>query len=230
MPSTEIHFSLWNNANVERFNESRRAQEEIEDGIRRERCCDSATRIAQIDDPAAAQPSSDATFRSADTTSSPSSPSIPGRKSKYSKPHPAFKKISRVHKTHIAAGEEGVELHDIINSHVAGSASHSLDLDLSRRFQALKSPPLAPSLSLPKPSPPLHQVDDKLKAVVGDDLSARFTALRGSLHPSSSPSFSPSVASANLVPSGTSLACNGRDRDPSCSNPDDEEDEVEKII
>ncbi|OWM64356.1 hypothetical protein CDL15_Pgr020322 [Punica granatum] len=37
------------------------------------------------------------------------------------------------------------------------------------------------------------------------------------------------MAFANPVPSGTSLACDGRDRDPSCSSLDDEEDEVEKI-
>ncbi|OWM84525.1 CRS2-associated factor 1, chloroplastic [Punica granatum] len=105
-PPTEIRFSRWNNANAERFNERRRAQQEIENDIRRGRRFDSATRIAQIDDPAAAQPSSEATFKSAGTPSSPSSPSIPGRKSKYSKPHPAFKKISRVQKTQIDGGTD----------------------------------------------------------------------------------------------------------------------------
>ncbi|OWM67995.1 hypothetical protein CDL15_Pgr017563 [Punica granatum] len=118
----------------------------------------------------------------------------------------------------------------MVDSHVARSTSHSLDPNLSRRFQALKSHPSAPSLSRPKPSPPPPQVDNKLKAVLGNDLSARFAALRGSLHPSSSSSSSPFVASENLVPLGISLACDGRDRDPSCSNPNDEEDEVEKII
>ncbi|XP_031372826.1 protein virilizer homolog [Punica granatum] len=130
----------------------------------------------------------------------------------------------------LQAAHDDVLLKLSLNSHVARSASHSLDPDLSRRFQSLKSPPPAPSLSRPKPSPPPPQVDDELKTVLADDLSARFAALRGSLHPSSSSSSSPSVASTNLVPSGSSLACDGRGRDPSCSNPDDEEDEVEKII
>ncbi|PKI57561.1 hypothetical protein CRG98_022032 [Punica granatum] len=89
----------------------------------------------------------------------------------------------------------------------------------SCHFEALKSPPPAPSLTRPKPPPPPPQVDDELKAVLGDDLSTRFAALRGSLHPFSSSSSSPSVASANLVPSRTSLACDGRVRDPSYSNP-----------
>ncbi|OWM68228.1 hypothetical protein CDL15_Pgr004710 [Punica granatum] len=69
-----------------------------------------------------------------------------------------------------------------------------------------------------KPSPPPPQVVDELKAILGDDLSARFAALRDSLHPSSFSSSSHSVVSVNLVPSGISLACDGRDRDPSCSN------------
>ncbi|OWM73692.1 hypothetical protein CDL15_Pgr026792 [Punica granatum] len=116
-----------------------------------------------------------------------------------------------------------------LNSHVARLASHSLDLDLSRRFQALKSPPPSPSLSRPKPSPPPPQVDDELKVVLGDDLSARFAALR---FPSSFLiliifSFCDFRESS---PSRTSLACDGRDRDSSCSNPNNEEDEVEKII
>ncbi|PKI48387.1 hypothetical protein CRG98_031240 [Punica granatum] len=100
-----------------------------------------------------------------------------------------------------------------------------------RHFEAFKSPRPTPSFSRPKPSPPLPQVDDdELKAILGDDHSPRFVALGGSLYPSLSSSSSHFVASANLVPSGTSFACDGRDLDPSCSNPNNEEDEVEKII
>ncbi|PKI76392.1 hypothetical protein CRG98_003187 [Punica granatum] len=95
---------------------------------------------------------------------------------------------------------------------------------------ALKSPPPTPSLPRPKPSPPPPQVDDGLKAVPGDDFSARFVTLGGYRHLLLSSSSSHYVASANLVPSGTSLACDGRDRDPSCSNPGNEENEVKKII
>ncbi|KAF8022834.1 hypothetical protein BT93_F0373 [Corymbia citriodora subsp. variegata] len=105
-PPTEIRFSRWNNANAERFNERRRAQQEIEDDIRRERRFNSATRIVQADDPAAggeaAAPvsSSPDTFHSIGTPSSPSSPSIPGKKSKYSKDrHPAFRRISQTRRT-----------------------------------------------------------------------------------------------------------------------------------
>ncbi|PKI63002.1 hypothetical protein CRG98_016641 [Punica granatum] len=105
-PPTKIRFSRWNNANAERFNEYRCSQYEIEDDIRRERCFNSATKMAQIDDPDTAQPSSDATFKSTSNSSSPSSPSIPSRKSKYSQPHPAFKKISKVQKTQIAGSTD----------------------------------------------------------------------------------------------------------------------------
>ncbi|KAK4754984.1 hypothetical protein SAY87_008741 [Trapa incisa] len=100
---TIIRFSRWNNANAERFNERRRAQQEIEDEIRRERRFESATRIAQIhesyDAAAPSSPADGAAFRSTGTPSSPSSPSIPGRKSKYSVSHPAFKKISKTQRT-----------------------------------------------------------------------------------------------------------------------------------
>lgn len=105
-PPTEIRFSRWNNANAERFNERRRAQQEIEDDIRRERRFNSATRIAQVDDQATGGDTattianSPDTFHSRGTPSSPSSPSIPGKKSKYSKDqHPAFRRISQTRRT-----------------------------------------------------------------------------------------------------------------------------------
>ncbi|OWM77107.1 hypothetical protein CDL15_Pgr013198 [Punica granatum] len=47
----------------------------------------------------------------------------------------------------LQAAHDDVLLKLFLNSHVARSTSHSLDLDLSYRFQALKSPSPAPSLS-----------------------------------------------------------------------------------
>ncbi|KAK3210654.1 hypothetical protein Dsin_015360 [Dipteronia sinensis] len=93
-PSTEVRFSRWNNAHYEKFNQRQRAQQEIEDEIRRHRRFDSATKIAQSSDSDTVK--NDVVFRSTGTPSSPSKPSIPGRKSKYSKPqnpdnHPAFR-------------------------------------------------------------------------------------------------------------------------------------------
>ncbi|KAM1180634.1 hypothetical protein ACFX13_020020 [Malus domestica] len=51
-PPTEVRFALWNNANAEKFNQRRRAQQEIEDDIRRERRFESATRIVTLSDSA----------------------------------------------------------------------------------------------------------------------------------------------------------------------------------
>ncbi|XP_006451251.2 CRS2-associated factor 1, chloroplastic, partial [Citrus clementina] len=105
-PATEIRFSRWNNANAEEFNQRRRAQQEIEDDIRRHRRFDSATKITQSYDSSTSTATNGVAFKSAGTPSSPSRPSIPGRKSKYSKPatnssvdHPAFRKISKREKT-----------------------------------------------------------------------------------------------------------------------------------
>ncbi|XP_008801506.2 CRS2-associated factor 1, chloroplastic [Phoenix dactylifera] len=136
-PSTEVRFSRWNNANAEPFLRRRRAQQEIEDDLRRLRRYRSALKIAE--DATAADPSSSAAadalppspvgFRSHGTPSSPSSPSIPGKASKYSKPplnpispsspssHPAFRRIARVSRpapvppdreTAISVGEKGL--------------------------------------------------------------------------------------------------------------------------
>lgn len=102
---TQVRFSRWNNANAERFNERRRAQQEIEDDIRRERRFNSANRISRVDDPTAAGgdaavSGSPETFHSRGTPSSPSTSSIPGKKSKYSKDrHPAFRRISQIRRT-----------------------------------------------------------------------------------------------------------------------------------
>ncbi|PKI36581.1 hypothetical protein CRG98_043001 [Punica granatum] len=108
----------------------------------------------------------------------------------------------------LQAAHDDVLMKLSLNSHIARFASQYLNPDLSHRFQALKSPPSAPSFWQPKPSPLSPQVNDELKTILGDDLSAQFAALRGSPHPSSSSSFSPSMASTNM----------------------NEEDEVEKII
>ncbi|KAG1346702.1 putative CRS2-associated factor 1, chloroplastic [Cocos nucifera] len=135
-PSTEVRFSRWNNANAEPFLCRRRAQQEIEDDLRRLRRYRSALKIAEdaaTTDPsssaAADPPPSPAGFRSHGTPSSPSSPSIPGKASKYSKPppnpispsspssHPAFRRIARVSRpapvppdgeTGISVGEKGI--------------------------------------------------------------------------------------------------------------------------
>lgn len=106
---TEVRFSRWNNANAEKFNEQRRAQQEIEDDIRRERRFDSANRLASIYDSAIdsstkTDTSTHPLFKSVGTPSLPSKPSIPGKKSKYSKnpnpnyspnTHPAFQRFEK---------------------------------------------------------------------------------------------------------------------------------------
>ncbi|CAN6541010.1 unnamed protein product [Malus baccata var. baccata] len=107
-PPTEVRLARWNNANAEKFNQRRRAQQEIEDDIRRERRFESATRIATLSDSAtdttaaaANATTSSETYKSIGTPSYPSSPSILGKKSKYSKnpnptdSHPAFRRIIR---------------------------------------------------------------------------------------------------------------------------------------
>ncbi|KAL5835918.1 hypothetical protein ACOSQ4_015415 [Xanthoceras sorbifolium] len=100
-PSTEVRFSRWNNGPYKKFNQRQRAQQEIEDEIRRHRRLDSATKIAQADD--SDTETNDVVFKSTGTPSSPSKPSIPGKKSKYSKPqnpddHPAFRATSKLTK------------------------------------------------------------------------------------------------------------------------------------
>ncbi|KAJ8768758.1 hypothetical protein K2173_023662 [Erythroxylum novogranatense] len=98
-PTTEVRFSRWHNANAEKFELRRRAQQEIEDDIRRHRRFDAVDNIVDKYEPTATTTATD-TFKSTGTPSSPSKPSIPGKKSKYSKPetHPAFRKFSRITK------------------------------------------------------------------------------------------------------------------------------------
>ncbi|XVE98115.1 hypothetical protein REPUB_Repub03eG0077600 [Reevesia pubescens] len=119
-PPTEIRFSRWNNANADKFNQRQRAQQVIEDDIRRYRRFDSATKIATTIDSSSATPPPE-TYKSIGSPSSPSRPSIPGKKSKYSKPpnHPAFRKFSKTANpppptpfdkkpANVAVGEDGV--------------------------------------------------------------------------------------------------------------------------
>ncbi|WOK98082.1 hypothetical protein Cni_G06792 [Canna indica] len=72
-----------------------------------------------------------------------------------------------------------------------GSSSSSFDPDLARRLEALKSPPPPPSSAVPRQAPasrPAETVgsasaasaDEELGKVLGDDLSARFAALKAS--------------------------------------------------
>uniref|UniRef100_A0A7N0ZWH6 CRM domain-containing protein n=1 Tax=Kalanchoe fedtschenkoi TaxID=63787 RepID=A0A7N0ZWH6_KALFE len=84
---TEIRFSRWNNANAQPFEARRRAQQEIEDDIRRQRRFQSADSITATSQhpPSTPPPETTTSFRSTGTPSAPSKPSIPGRKSKYSK-------------------------------------------------------------------------------------------------------------------------------------------------
>ncbi|KAK8597703.1 hypothetical protein V6N13_095103 [Hibiscus sabdariffa] len=121
-PPTEIRFSRWNNANAEKFNQRRRAQQEIEDDIRRSRRFDSASEIASTVETSSAAPTQPAeTYKSIGSPSSPSRPSIPGKKSKYSKPasHPAFRKFPKTvnppppspldkKQANVAVGEDGL--------------------------------------------------------------------------------------------------------------------------
>ncbi|KAL0426993.1 UNVERIFIED_CONTAM: CRS2-associated factor 1, chloroplastic [Sesamum latifolium] len=103
-PTTEIHFSRWNNANAQKFIRHERTQKELEDQIRFEKRFDSALTIAHNYNPAPPHPT---TFKSTGTPSAPSSPSIPGKASKYSKSpkqpsrdafHPAFKPLTKSRK------------------------------------------------------------------------------------------------------------------------------------
>lgn len=109
-----------------------------------------------------------------------------------------------------------------VDSHIASISSNYLNADLDRRFQALKSRPSVPPLSSQSKSQSQSQsrpnvnVDDELKSFIGDDLSARFVALKAS---------SSSSANDNKNNDGESVGPKIPDADG-----DDGEDEVEKII
>ncbi|XP_020241664.1 pheromone-processing carboxypeptidase KEX1-like [Asparagus officinalis] len=84
----------------------------------------------------------------------------------------------------LRAAEDHLLLDLRLNSHSKSqipftSSSSSLDSDLARRFDALKSPSSSdPSFTpLKKPSPS----EGELSGILGDDLDARFAALKGSV-------------------------------------------------
>lgn len=111
-----------------------------------------------------------------------------------------------------------------VDSHIASISSNYLDADLDRRFQALRSRPSVPRQSKSQSATPSQSqtrrnvsVDDELKSSVGDDLSARFAALKASSSSSS--------ANDDNKYDGVDVGPKIPDGDV-----DDGEDEVEKII
>ncbi|XP_022725694.1 coiled-coil domain-containing protein 1 isoform X2 [Durio zibethinus] len=147
----------------------------------------------------------------------------------------------------LQSAQDEVLLKLSVDSHMSRVAPDYLDPDLHRRFQALRSRPSSSQSkshslqqkqsSAAQPSKPRQEqkeeekkeriskvavvdnVDEELRGVLGDDLSARFAALKASLSSSSNPT--PVAASTtNEVRIGLEK-----------SNGDyDEEDEVEKVI
>ncbi|GLT87144.1 hypothetical protein SLE2022_052430 [Rubroshorea leprosula] len=124
-----------------------------------------------------------------------------------------------------------------IDTHMSRVAPDYLESDLDRRFQALKSKPSARQPQSRQSSAPKQQqqqqqnqrqeavvddVDQELRSVLGDDLSARFAALKASSSSSSS-------TAINDVRAGTNVA-NSRADDGFEDHQDDKEDEVEKVI
>ncbi|KAK7245435.1 hypothetical protein RIF29_40281 [Crotalaria pallida] len=94
-PFTEVRFSRWGNANAAKFEQRRRAQEEIEADIRRTRRFTAIENITSTaNSPSSSGATAVVTFKSTGTPSAPSRPSIPGKKSKYSKPPPPPKEAS----------------------------------------------------------------------------------------------------------------------------------------
>ncbi|KAK4748755.1 hypothetical protein SAY87_015341 [Trapa incisa] len=130
----------------------------------------------------------------------------------------------------LQAAQDDVLLKLSVNSHhISRGSSDSLDPDLSRRFQALKARPSAPNPPPPHRPSPYPRGNDELKDVLGDDLSARFAALRGSANHSSSSS--PLVVSSlNQAISEPSVSRGLIEQGCGSANPDNDEDEVEKII
>jgi hypothetical protein len=117
----------------------------------------------------------------------------------------------------LQAAQDELVLNLSINSHMSRVSPNYIDSDLDRRFQALKKS----GSSVPQESSSKKTyVDDKeLKAVMGDDLSARFAALKGSSSSSSNPDVG--VGPKNIL---------SDDGDGDGDGDEDEEDEVEKLI
>ncbi|KAF5444459.1 hypothetical protein F2P56_033589 [Juglans regia] len=120
----------------------------------------------------------------------------------------------------LQAAQDELLLKLSLDSHMSRGPPDYLHTDLDRRFQSLKSRPslpISPSQSqklTPSSVASAGAEDEELKADLGDELSARFAALKGSLFSSSS-----SSSSTNVISVG-----------PISSSDDDEEDEVEKLI
>lgn len=125
----------------------------------------------------------------------------------------------------LQAAQDEMLLKLSLNSHMSRVPPAYLDSDLHRRFQALKSrPSLPPSRSQSQPqrsveaattssTPPPPSLgasveDGESQALLGDELSVRFAALKGSLFSTSSSS-TPTI----VIPED-----------------DEDEDEVEKLI
>ncbi|GMY18592.1 46 kDa FK506-binding nuclear protein [Fagus crenata] len=116
----------------------------------------------------------------------------------------------------LQAAQDELVLNLSINSHMSRVSPNYIDSDLDRRFQALKK---SGSSVVPQES----SNNKELKAVMGDDLSARFAALKGSSSSSSSSSSTPGVG---VVPNNILSG----DGDGDGDGDEDEEDEVEKLI
>ncbi|KAH7569825.1 hypothetical protein JRO89_XS05G0004700 [Xanthoceras sorbifolium] len=114
----------------------------------------------------------------------------------------------------LQAAQDDVLLKLSVDSHISHLSPNHIDSDLDRRFQALKSRlsiPPPPSSSSSKPKSPVHR---DFKTASGDDLSARFAALKAS---SSVSSFN-----NNEVPDAPNMS------DP--NDDDNSDNEVDKVI
>ncbi|XP_052198642.1 CRS2-associated factor 1, chloroplastic [Diospyros lotus] len=161
-PVTEIRFSRWNNANAEKFIRHERPQKEIEDELRRLKRFNSAQKISNIPENAAAPAAAD-TFRSTGTRSAPSRPSIPGKASKYSKnprqTHPAFRRFSKAVKApaDTEKADARLELSDDGVSYVLPDAPFPFQYSYTETPKVkplkLREPPVAPfgPSTMPRP-------------------------------------------------------------------------------
>ncbi|XP_038875163.1 uncharacterized protein LOC120067697 [Benincasa hispida] len=125
----------------------------------------------------------------------------------------------------LQAAQDDLMLKLSVDSHMSRVSPNYLDSDLNRRFQALRSRPSSTAAVPRNPRPPQPHiqsdsssrplsienlvVDGESQSILGDDLAARFAALKASLPSSTRP---PPSSIPNDVDS------------------EDEEDEVEKLI
>ncbi|XP_062107975.1 uncharacterized protein LOC133818889 [Humulus lupulus] len=136
----------------------------------------------------------------------------------------------------LKAVQDDMLLNLSLNSHLARVSPNYIDSDLDTRFRALKSTPSKSTHTKPSPTsyatadPPPQlpnqtldpQPDPELKAVLGDDLSARFAKLRASL------SQSPAAPISGSGGGGPNTSMESFDEDE--EEDEDEDDEVEKLI